>query len=193
VSAGTPAGSVAAPVFTGTPGAVPAQTISWPGGVPTFTGQAFSGVITHTHTIQMQGSATPATTGTHIVNSTATGGSSRAAISPDQANAPAGAVASITPAGTIAWPPSVPTNSSVNFTPVGTNSAPAFTGTPLGTHAHTFTATGTVSAPSFTGNALAPHAHNVTAAGTVSAPVFSGQQSSVVQPYIVVYMWKRIS
>jgi len=31
----------------------------------------------HTHTVPMQGSATPATSGTHIVNSTATGGSSR--------------------------------------------------------------------------------------------------------------------
>lgn len=69
----------------------------------------------HTHTVQMQGGTTAATTGTHVMNSTATGGSSRVSASPDQANTatatnnsaatgvtattsnPAGGVASITP------------------------------------------------------------------------------------------------
>ena len=215
VSAGTPTGSVAAPTFTGNAGIVPAQVISWPAGVPAFTGAAFSGVINHihavsivdpghTHTIQMQGSATPATTGIHIVNSTAVGGSSRVAASPDQANSntsgitattsnPASSVASITPAGTIAWPVGVPVNATSTFTPTGSNSAPAFTGNAMGTHVHTLTATGTISAPIFTGSALPTHQHNVTPAGTVSAPAFTGTPSSVVQPYIVVFMWKRIT
>lgn len=69
----------------------------------------------HTHTLQMQGGTTAATTGTHVMNSTATGGSSRAATTPDTANSttatnnsattgisastanPVGGVASITP------------------------------------------------------------------------------------------------
>jgi len=42
----------------------------------------------HTHpSIQVQGGTTAATTGTHIMTSTATGGSSRAATSPELANA----------------------------------------------------------------------------------------------------------
>jgi hypothetical protein len=42
----------------------------------------------HTHpTIQVQGSATPAITGTHIVTSVATGGASRATTAPELANA----------------------------------------------------------------------------------------------------------
>jgi hypothetical protein len=42
----------------------------------------------HTHpTIQVQGSATPAITGTHIVTSTATGGASRATTAPELVNA----------------------------------------------------------------------------------------------------------
>jgi hypothetical protein len=123
----------------------------------------------------------------------------------------------------------------------GTNSAPTFTGSALGTHTH-----------GFTGNALATHAHELpignpgatpqfnltsfgtgasrartrnitnaaptagntaaelsqavsagtpsgtnasvsagTPSGTVSAPTFTGSATSVLQPYIVVRMWKR--
>lgn len=52
------------------------------------------------------------------------------------------------------------------------------------------TPAGTVSAPVFTGSALGTHLHG---AGTLaaSAPTFTGSASSVVQPYIVVRMWKR--
>lgn len=41
------------------------------------------------------------------------------------------------------------------------------------------------------GAAPSGHNHSVTAAGTVSQPNFTGSAMSVVQPYIVVYMWKR--
>lgn len=53
------------------------------------------------------------------------------------------------------------------------------------------TPAGTVSAPTFTGNALGTHSHTLTPTGTVAAPAFTGSATSVVQPYIVVRMWKR--
>ena len=129
----------------------PAGTVSQ----PTFTGNAFSSVINHTHTInvtdpghnhtqnshthpsiQVQGNTTAATTGTHIMTSTTTGGSSRAATSPELANAatatnianttgitatssnPSGGVASITPTGTVSQP---------TFTGTQFDNRPAFT------------------------------------------------------------------
>jgi hypothetical protein len=156
----TPTGNIAAPVFSGSAGIVPAETVSWPAGVPTFagssgtvpaqtfTGTPFSSVINHTHTVtvtyNVQGGTTAATTGTHVMTSTATGGSARAPTAGDAVSAttanPSGGVSSITPAGTngtasftpagtVAWPAGVPTNGTASFTPVGTNSAPAFTGT----------------------------------------------------------------
>lgn len=52
----------------------------------------------HTHpSIQVQGGTTAATTGTHIMTSTATGGSSRAAITPEAANAATAVNQSTTP------------------------------------------------------------------------------------------------
>jgi hypothetical protein len=53
------------------------------------------------------------------------------------------------------------------------------------------TPSGTVSAPTFTGSAMAGHSHTITPSGTVSAPTFTGTPTSVLQPYIVVRMWKR--
>lgn len=64
-------------------------------------------------------------------------------------------------------------------------------------------ATGTTAGPSATlsHGVTQPSAHTMagtseavsagTPAGTVSAPTFTGSPTSVVQPYIVVYMWKR--
>lgn len=103
-------------------------------------------------------------------------------------------------------------------TPSGTVSQPTFTGNPVAAASTTSppklvtgntstgvtpvtTATGTVSQPTFTGNALTNHNHTFggsseavsagTPSGTVSQPTFTGSATSVVQPYIVVYMWKR--
>ena len=158
VSAGTPSGSVTAP------------TIAWPAGIPTFSGNAgtvpaevfsgtpFSSVINHTHTVtvtyNVQGGTTAATTGTHVMTSTATGGSARAPTSGDVVSAttanPSGGVSSITPAGT---------NGTASFTPAGTvawpagvptNSTPSFSGSALAGHTHTLTATGTNGTVSFT-------------------------------------------
>jgi hypothetical protein len=79
--------------------------------------------------------------------------------------------------------------------------------------AKTVQPSGTVSQPTFTGTAnqvtnqasagatqrstttstctILTHTHTITATGTVSQPTFTGVASSVVQPYFVVYMWKR--
>jgi hypothetical protein len=167
---GTPAtltGSVAAPVFTGTSGTVPAQTIAWPAGVPTFTGSALA---THAHELPF----TKLTGGTGALRLLAGSifgtGTSRAPESVEAAptaNTTSAAVAlsqavtAGTPAGTVAWPAGVPTMGTATFTPAGTIAAPALT------------------------------MNSYTPAGTNGAPAFTGSPTSVVQPYIVVFMWKR--
>lgn len=70
---------------------------------PTAAGEAahthgYSTVIAHTHTLQAQGSTTAATTGTHLMTSTATGGSSRTQASPEAANS-TGSASGTTAAG----------------------------------------------------------------------------------------------
>lgn len=122
----TPAGSVGAPTFTGSTGTVPAETISWPASVPAFTGTAgTTGTATFTATgtkMTTSGSGTASVTnigGTTITTASQNVGSHSH---------------SFTPAGTIAWPASVPANSTASFTPAGTVSAPAFTGTAFDPH-----------------------------------------------------------
>lgn len=100
----------------------------------------------------------------------------------------------------------------------GTNSAPTFTGSPLGNHAHelpfqlvsgtsvrhlpaatfgTGTSRAAQGADTATANttsaavALSQSVSAGTPAGTVSAPTFTGSATSVVQPYLVIAMWKR--
>jgi hypothetical protein len=93
----------------------------------------------------------------------------------------------------------------------GTNAAPTFTGTASYTvvnHVHQVTAYvgttdgtyGTFDSSSnspgtaktlTTGNPTANGSATYTTAGTISAPAFTGTNTSVVQPYIVVYMWER--
>jgi hypothetical protein len=100
-----------------------------------------------------------------------------------------------TPVGTVSTPTftgSQGTTSAVSGgTPAGTVSTPTFTGSALSTHTHTLTPAGTISTPTFTGSPLSGHTHTVTPTGTNSAPAFTGSASSVVQPYVAVYMWKR--
>ncbi len=97
----TPAGTVAAPTFTGSAGTVSAQTISYPANVPTLTMNSY----------------TPAGTV-----------ASNAADTAHTHPAPAFTGSAATLTGTIAWPANPPTNGTVSFTPAGTNNAPAFTG-----------------------------------------------------------------
>lgn len=87
----------------------------------------------------------------------------------------------------------------VDTTSGGTGAAP--TQTALGTlSGSTGSASGTTSAGAshnhaFTGDAMATHQHAAisagTPAGTVAAPTFTGSATSVVQPYLVVYMFRR--
>jgi len=74
-------------------------------------------------------------------------------------------------------------------------------GTPAGTipnhlTASKYTVTGGATAVTsathiFTGTQLAAHQHDAITAGTPSGTNTPGAETSVVQPYIVVYMWKR--
>lgn len=178
VSAGTPAGTVAAPTFTGdvvSSTAVSAGTPAGTNSVPTFTG---SPLATHAHELPFQ---IPTTTTTRqIAAATFGSGTSRAATAVSAAgtgNTTSAAVAL--------------SEAKSAGTPAGTVTAPVFTGSALGTHQHSVTPSGTVSAPAFTGSALGTHQHTVTATGTVSQPSFTGSATSVVQPSIVGFMWKR--
>lgn len=139
----TPSGINSAPSFSGTAWSAP--SVSWPAGVPSFTGNAFSAVVNHTHTVTVTDpghthveNSNNATTGglrgwpaadTSTSTATATGYSTASATTGITASAenPAGGVASITPAGTIAWPAGVPTIGA--YTPAGTVTAATFTGT----------------------------------------------------------------
>jgi hypothetical protein len=94
-------------------------------------------------------------------------------------------------------------------TPTGTNSVPVFTGNAMPSHLH---GVGTIAASAHTSAGSAggassrlnnPTVHTMsgstasvsagTPTGAVSAPVFTGDATSVVQPYEVVYFWKRIA
>lgn len=159
----TPGGNVAAPVFTGTLGAVPAETISWPAGVPTHSGTTatFSGNALGTHSHELPFQIVSATSHRLLAAATFGTGTSRAAAgaaAADTSNTTSAAVAlsqaitagtpagtvNVTSQGSVAWPAGVPTNGTVNFTPAGTNGAPAFTG-------NAATLTGSVAAAAFTG------------------------------------------
>jgi len=178
----TPVGTNTVPTFSGAASAVPTATITWPAGVPLFTGNALAththtfignALATHTHTFTGNALAThahelpfqiPTTTSirqiavgtfgtgtsraatatqTHTANTTSAAVALSQAVSAGTpagtnvaitAGTPTGANTAITagiPGGTITWPAGVPTNSAVNFTPVGTVTAPGFTGTPF--------------------------------------------------------------
>lgn len=168
----TPAGSVSAPTFTGTQGTTsatsggtPAGTLTWPASVPTFSGSALAA---HAHELPFQIPSTMTTrqiavatfgTGTSraatAVSATGTANTTSAAVALSQS------VSAGTPAGTIAWPASVPT----------------FSGSALAAHTHTMTPSGNNSAPSFTGQAA-------TLTGSVSQPTFSGASLDPRPPFV---------
>ena len=157
-------------------------TIAWPAGVPTASGTAISDhashthtytdVVNHTHPHNMQGSTSGSTTGTNVMGSTATGGSSRAmAIATSN---PSGGVSTGTTAGpsatlthtvsaqpTIAWPAGVPTASG-----------------------------GGVDAHSVTNNAVTSGNPSATLTHGVSQPN-DHTALNVVQPYLTCYFWQR--
>jgi hypothetical protein len=108
-------------VPTNASGAFAQGALSWPAGVPAVVMNSFSSIINHTHpaTLTVQGGTTAAVTGTHVMTSTATGGSARLVTSGDAvatAN-PVGGVASITPTtSSVTWPAGVPTIAAGVFT-----------------------------------------------------------------------------
>lgn len=77
-------------------------------------------------------------------------------------------------------------------TPAGTNTAPAFTGSAVTSGNPSATLTHAVTQPAdHTMSGVSAAVSAGTPVGSVSAPTFTGTSTSVVQPYIVVYMWKR--
>lgn len=145
--------TVGAQSFTGDATTVPALAV----GSLVFAGTPFSSIINHTHTVNItdpghvhtlnaQGGTTASTTGTHLMTSTATGGSARAVTTGDAVVShttgitaatvnPSGGVASITPAGSLSGSTATGSltplghNTSVSITPLGHNASSAVTGT----------------------------------------------------------------
>jgi hypothetical protein len=133
---------------------------------------SYTDVPNHTHPHNIQGSTTGATTGTNVMASTATGGSSRAM-----------AIATSNPTGGVATGTTQGPNAALAHTV--TNNA-VTSGNPSATLSHTVTQP---SDHTLSGSTAA--VSGGTPAGTVSAPNFTGDPMSIVQPYIVVYFWKR--
>lgn len=207
-------GTVPAETFTGTPGTVPAQTFTGssattsavsagtPAGtnsVPSFSGDAITSVINHTHAVnvtdpghvhtavattfteQAQGGTTASTTGTHLMTSAATGGSLRS--SGETTVSKAVTLNSATTG--ITATSSNPVGGVSSITPTGSVTASIFTGNALGTHTHTLTAAGTNSTAAFT-----PAGTNSTASftpsGTISSQSFTGAAIDPSPSYVKV-------
>jgi hypothetical protein len=185
VSAGTPAGTNGTAAFT------PSGTVAWPLGVPTFAGsagtvpaQTFTGSSATTSAVS---AGTPAGT-----NGTA----SVATVTGSKAGTSAGAfstIGGVSPGSSFTVPAEIFTGSALaththTLTATGTNSTAAFT--PAGTVAWpagvpTFTGgAGTVPAQTFTGSALGTHTHTLTPSGTNSAPAFAGTQATLSPTYL---------
>jgi len=131
----------------------------------------YTDVPNHVHVHNIQGGTTGTTTGTFVMGSTAAGGSARAPGNAMSNNT--GGVAT----GTTAGP-------SATLTHAVTNNA-VTSGNPSATLTHSVVNNAVTSAgPSAT------LTHAVTQP-TISQPIFTGGQTSVLQPYITVFMWKR--
>jgi hypothetical protein len=143
---------------------------------PSFTGNALG---THAHELPFQ---IPSTTTTRQLAAATFGtGTSRAA------TAVSGTGTANTTSAAVALSQAVSAG-----TPSGNVSAPTFTGSAVTSGAPSATLTHAVTQPSdhtLSGSVAAVSAG--TPAGTVSQPTFTGIPSSVLQPYIAVYLWKR--
>jgi hypothetical protein len=138
---------------------------------------SYTQVPNHVHVERAQGGTTASTTGTHLMTSTATGGSLRS--SAQSTLDPTGGVATAnTDTG-----PGVQTH---NVTQPSAHTMSGSTGNPSATLSHAVTQP---SDHTMSGSSQA--VSGGTPAGTVSQPTFTGDATSVVQPYIVVYFWKR--
>lgn len=173
------AGSNSVPTFTGSfgstsfvSGGTPAGTIAWPAGVPTHSGTTIADHASHTHTY------TDVPNHVHIenINSAITGGLTGFP-----------ALADTSTSGVTATGLSTATNTGGVAT--GTTAGPS------ATLSHTVSSQGTIAwpagVPTFSGSSLSAHSHTMTPAGTVTAPTFTGSPTSVVQPYLCVFIWQR--
>jgi hypothetical protein len=187
----TPAGTVAAPLFTGSLGTVPAQTFTGSSGtVPaqTFTGssgtvpaQTFTGSSATTSAVS---GGTPAGTNSSTTTSGNCAATNIAAGTGSTTACKATAPNLTVPAETFTGSAlsththtltATGTNGTASFTPAGTNSTASFT--PAGTNSTaSFTPAGTNSAPAFSGNAA-------TLTGAVSQPTFSGNAIDPRPPF----------
>lgn len=173
---GTPSGTVGstgAGTPTGTLNSV-SDVVAWPAGVPTFAGSALAG---HTHTFTgsavTSGAASAGATGNGATASTLTLGNHTHQVTAAGTN---NSISAGTPAGTVAWPAGVPTNTGHTHT---------FTGSALAGHTHTFT-----------GADLGTHTHTVTGssgAASSGTPAGTIAAHSIVQPFLTVYIWQRIA
>ena len=168
-------------------------TISWPAGVPTAANEgAHTHSVTtnvsvddhpaHTHTfLQSANSVSPDLLTVNIgptgVAASGTTGNPSATLTHTMNNPAVTSGAGSNHTHAISWPAGVPTNAggSVDAHSVTNNAVTSDAGS-----AHTHTLSGSSESVSAG-----------TPAGTNSAPAFTGSPTSVVQPYIVVYFWKR--
>jgi hypothetical protein len=142
------AGTVAAPTFTGT------------GATLTHSGTAIADHASHTHSVTSNVAVADHAAHTHT----------------------------FTASSSAASPKLMTTNTSSGSAASGT------TGNPNATLTHSVTNNAVTSggpSATLTHSVTQPSNHSYTPQGTNSAPAFTGSASSVVQPYIAVYMWKR--
>lgn len=190
----TPSGALTwptgVPTFQGT-SVQAAASVNWPVGVPTFAGTA------HQHQLPMY--STGATSISFLPTSAFGVGTSRAAIWRISASASGPVVQatvatgqvylsqSVSAAGVISWPASVPQavgSSSAAGIISWPATAPSFAGGAGTVPAQVFSGTVGSGSGVFTGVGKAP-------TGSISQPVFTGDQTSVLQPYMVFYIWER--
>jgi hypothetical protein len=190
VSAGTPAGSNAAEsahthsvTAAGSNAAEAAHTHSVTSNVTVNDHgshtHTYTDVPNHVHVQNVPSSAS----GGALLTQIDTNASGNAASGTSTAN-PTGGVAT----GTTAGPGATLTHTANN---------PAVTSAAGSSHNHAFTGSGVTSAAgsshnhAFTGDALGTHQHAAITAGTPSGTNTPGAATSIVQPYIVCYFWKR--
>jgi hypothetical protein len=168
------AGSVSTPTFTGSSATTSSDSAGTPSGTNTgaavsaHSGTAVADHASHTHTY----TDVPNHVHVQTVNSATTGGTSGYTPDTSTNTGVASGYSTANPTGGVA---------------TGTTAGPSATLT----HSVTQPSAHTVTQPTFAGNALGAHSHTVTATGTNSTPTFTGTPTSVVQPYLCVYFWKR--
>jgi hypothetical protein len=170
ITAGTPSGSVAAPSdHTAHTHTGPSHQHNLSGGAATVHNHTYTSTLDHVHAIDSLRGATTGTDNTVGSGLTAGVDTSSTKVSHNSLNPTGSAGATGTTAN--------------NAAGATDNAGTGATGNPSATLTH--------NAPAFTGDALATHQHAAITAGTPAGTNTAGAATSVVQPYIVCYFWKR--